>query len=104
VSELEAHITVWLTTPRAEATRAPAAGESRADLGTAELRAEGSRVDLERSALAARTGDGSGVVVRPDGLGKGAAGARASADGKPSSDSGKGVTGSTSVRMGAKEA
>lgn len=66
VSELEQRITQWLTTPRAEASRTPAsAADSRAD---AELsRADGSRVDLERSAVI-RRGDGdpslgSGVRV-----------------------------------------
>ena len=56
VSELEARITEWLTTPRAEATRAPAgASESQVDLSNAELsRADMSRIDLDRSAVIRR--------------------------------------------------
>jgi diadenylate cyclase len=69
VSELEARITEWLTTPRDAATHEPGAGESRVDPGTGpgtgELRADMSRVDLERSALVARP-SGSGEVLAAD--------------------------------------
>ncbi|MCH9680340.1 MAG: diadenylate cyclase [Deltaproteobacteria bacterium] len=55
VSELEARITEWLTTPRAEATRAPTTdGElSAADLSRADM----SKVDLDRSAVIRRRDD-----------------------------------------------
>ncbi len=67
VSELEARITEWLTTPRAEATRAPTVDS---ELSQAELsRADMSRADLDRSAVIRRRDDseaslgGSGVRV-----------------------------------------
>lgn len=66
VSELEERITIWLTTPRAEATRAPAGAEqSRADLSAAELsRADMSRVDLERGAVVHGRPPSDSAVVR----------------------------------------
>jgi len=71
VSELEARITTWLTTPRAEATRAPAVGtESRADLSSELSRADMSRADVDRSPVGRRrdettegTASASGVRV-----------------------------------------
>lgn len=66
VSELEARITTWLTTPRAQATRAPAgAGESRVDLSQVESRADVSRMDLERSAIV-RSAEPSDAAGRPE--------------------------------------
>lgn len=103
VSELEARITTWLTTPRVEATRAPAgAGESRVDLGTAEIRADASRIDLDRSALGLdrsthglRSGDGT--EGRP--MTK-----LASDTGKVVLDASQVALNTSNVRMGAKKA
>ncbi len=98
VSELEARITRWLTAPRLEAAPAAGAGESRVDLGTAEIRAEGSRIDLERSALGVRSGLGEGSDVRPS------PGRLPSDTGKVVLDTGKVGLTTSAVRMGAKKA
>lgn len=78
ISEIAARIREWLETPRAEATRAPSAGESRTDGSRTDMRQSESQMDMRRAELSSTELDRSQVIAKRE------AGIAAQADELPS--------------------